>query len=214
MSRRVDATFFTMRALAAPLFALAFRLTSEGDDHLPRRGAAILASNHASFLDPIVIGLRVRRPVRFMVSREFYANRKLQPVLKCFGTIPVGGKEGMVRSFRACTEIVRGGGLLGVFPEGGITRDGTMRPFRSGASVIALKTGVPVVPIHVGGTFEALPRTARWPRFVPVIVRIGSPIAVAASADPSADDIAALTESIRSSIAALGDQTGRVAPTT
>jgi len=204
MSRRVDATFFTARALAGPLFTRAFRLTSDGDEHLPRHGAAILVSNHASFLDPIVIAIRVRRPVRFMVSREFYAKRRLQIVLRCFGTIPVGGRESLVRSFRACTDVLRCGGLVGIFPEGGITRDGMMRPFRSGASVIALKTGVPVVPIHVRGTFEALPRTARWPRFVPVTVRIGIPIPVTASLDPSPGEIDSLTESIRSSIAALG----------
>jgi 1-acyl-sn-glycerol-3-phosphate acyltransferase len=69
--------FFVMRAMFGPPLTLAFRLTTEGRDHLPRKGAAILVANHASFLDPIFIGLRARRPVRFLVSREFYADRRL-----------------------------------------------------------------------------------------------------------------------------------------
>jgi 1-acyl-sn-glycerol-3-phosphate acyltransferase len=78
-----------------------------------------------------------------------------------------------------------------------------MRPFRAGASVIALRMGVPVVPIHVGGTFEAWPRNAKWPRFVPVTLRIGEAIPVAARRDPSREEVASLTETIRSAVAAL-----------
>jgi 1-acyl-sn-glycerol-3-phosphate acyltransferase len=110
----------------------------------------------------------------------------------------------MVRSFRRVVEVIQGGGLVGIFPEGGITRDGAMRPFRAGAAVLALQSGVPVVPIHMGGTFQALPRGAKWPRFVPVTLRIGEPISVAARRNPSSDEIAALTESIRNAVGALG----------
>jgi 1-acyl-sn-glycerol-3-phosphate acyltransferase len=63
--------------------------------------------------------------------------------------------------------------------------------------------GVPVVPIHLAGTFAALPRHAKWPRFVPVTIRIGRPIDVAFRADPSADDVAALTESLRDAVSAM-----------
>jgi 1-acyl-sn-glycerol-3-phosphate acyltransferase len=183
---------------------LAFRLRTFGQDHLPRNGAAILAANHASFLDPILIGMRARRPVRFLVAAEFYADRRLHTLLRALGAIPVGGDSGMVRSFRHIVEVIRRGGLVGIFPEGGITRDGAMKPFRAGAAVLALQMGVPVVPIHMGGTFDALPRNAKWPRFVPVTLRIGEPIRVAARRNPTAQDITALTESIRNAVGALG----------
>ncbi len=171
---------------------------------MPRSGAAILAANHASFLDPILIGMRARRPVRFVVSQEFYGDPRLNAVLRWFGTIPVGGNSGIFRSFRLIADAIARGELLGIFPEGGITRDGAMKPFRDGAALIALRTGVPVVPIHIGGTFEALPRHAKWPRFVSVSLRIGLPIDVAPQRRPTDEAVSALTESIRSAVAALG----------
>jgi 1-acyl-sn-glycerol-3-phosphate acyltransferase len=199
----LDLAFFPLRAVFGPAFTLAFRLRTLGREHLPRKGAAILAANHASFLDPILIGMCARRPVRFLVAREFYRDPRLRALLRWLGAIPVGGDAGMIRSFRHMGDVIRGGGLLGIFPEGGITRDGVMKPFREGAAVIALRMGVPVVPIHVGGTFDALPRDARWPRFVPVTLRIGEAIPVAARRNPSTEEIAALTEAIRSRVAAL-----------
>lgn len=195
-----------MRAIFGPPLTLAFGLKTEGYQHLPRAGAAILAANHASFLDPIVIGMRARRPVRFLVSRQFYADPRWRPLLKWFGTIPVGGAEGMIRSFRHSAKILAGGGLLGIFPEGGITRTGALQPFRDGAAVIALRTGVPVVPVHVKGTFEAWPRTARWPRLSPVTVRFGEAIPVASKRDPSPGEVASLTEAIRTAVADLAER--------
>lgn len=199
-----DLAFLALRAIFGPAFTLAFRVKTFGQKHVPRKGAAILAANHASFLDPILIGIRARRPVRFLVAAAFYRDPRLHALLRSLGAIPVGGDAGAIRSFRHITEVIRRGDLLGIFPEGGITRDGAMKPFRAGTAVLALQMGVPVVPIHMGGTFEALPRNARWPRFVPVTLRIGEPILVAARRNPSAEEIATLTESIRNAVAALG----------
>ncbi len=209
MSRgEFDAAFFSMRTIFGPPFALAFRPKLFGAEHLPRIGPALLASNHASFLDPILIGMRVRRPVRFVVSNEFYSRPRLNGLLRWFGTIPVGGSATMIRAYRRITEVIRNGELVGIFPEGGITRDGAMRPFRDGAALIALRTGVPVVPLHVSGTFEALPRHARWPRFVPIALRIGAPIPVNADPHPSLDDVLRLTASIREAVLTLGRSAG------
>lgn len=214
MAGAVDVAFYSLRMIFGPVLSTAFRLNTLGAEHLPRTGPAILAANHASFLDPILISIPAKRPVRFLVSNQFYRDRRLNTLLRCLGTIPVGGDAGIVRSFRRVSEVIDGGGLLGIFPEGGITRDGAMKPFRAGTAVLAMRLGVPVVPIHVHGTFDALPRYAKWPRFVPVTLRIGEPLHVAASARPSSEEIAAVTESIRSSIASLAErQTGRLAET-
>jgi len=198
-----DLAFFALRTILGPAFTLVFRLKTHGQHHVPRKGAAILAANHASFLDPILIGMRARRPVRFLVAAEFYRDRRLHALLRSLGAIPVGGGAGMIRSFRRIAEVIRRGGLVGIFSEGGITRDGALKPFRAGAAVLALQMGVPVVPIHMNGTFQALPRYAKWPRCVPVTLRIGEPIHVAARRSPSSQEIAALTESIRSAVRAL-----------
>jgi 1-acyl-sn-glycerol-3-phosphate acyltransferase len=199
----LDLAFLALRAAFGPVFKLAFRLKARGGEHVPREGPAILAANHASFLDPVVVGMCARRPVRFLVANDFYRDRRLQPALRWLGAIPVGGDAGLIRSFRRIGEVLERGGLLGIFPEGGITRDGAMRPFRPGAAVMALRLGVPLVPVHIAGTFEALPRHAKWPRFVPVTVRFGTPIPVAAQHNPSSEEIAGLSESLRSAVAAL-----------
>ena len=200
----LDVAFLSLRAVFGPAFTIAFRLKTHGREHVPRNGAAILAANHASFLDPILIGICARRPVQFLVANEFYRDPRLHTLLRWLGAIPVGGDAGLIRSFRHIGEVIRRGSLLGIFPEGGITRDGAMKPFRPGAAVLALRTGVPLVPIHVDGTFEALPRHAKWPRFVPVTVRFGHPIPVEARRNPSSEEIAGLSESLRSAVAALG----------
>ena len=214
MGGAVDVAFFSLRTVFGPVLRAAFRLRAVGAEHVPASGPAILAANHASFLDPILISLPTRRAVRFLVSNQFYRDRRLHAVLRSLGTIPVGGDAGIVRSFRRVSKVIDGGGLLGIFPEGGITRDGSMKPFRAGTAVLAMRLGVPVIPIHVHGTFEALPRYAKWPRFVPVTVQFGEPLAVPLLPKPSADEIATLTESIRGSIASLAArQTGRIAET-
>jgi 1-acyl-sn-glycerol-3-phosphate acyltransferase len=145
----LDVAFLSLRVVFAPAFTMAFRLKTQGREHVPRNGAAILAANHASFLDPILISICARRPVRFLVAHDFYRDPRLHTLLRWLGAIPVGGDAGMIRSFRHIGEVIRRGSLLGIFPEGGITRDGAMKPFRAGAAVLALRTGVPLVPIHV-----------------------------------------------------------------
>ena len=203
MSGGLDVAFFSLRAVFGPVLSTAFRLKTVGAENVPKTGAAILAANHASFLDPILISIPAKRPVRFLVSNQFYRDRRLHALLRWLGTIPVGGDAGVVRSFRRVAEVVEHGRLLGIFPEGGLTRDGSVKPFLAGSAVLAMRLGVPIVPIHVHGTFDALPRYAKWPRFVPVTLHIGERLDVAQRSKPSSEEIAALTESIRSSIASL-----------
>ena len=208
MIDRFDVAFTSLRAVVRPAFAVAFRLKTRGRENLPRVGPAILAANHASFLDPILIGLCAGRPVRFLVANDFYRDRRLHAALRWLGAIPVGGNAGLIRSFRLITEVIQKGGLVGIFPEGGITRDGAMRPFRTGAALLAMRLGVPIVPIHIKGTFDALPRYAKWPRFVPLSVHIGRPIPVTAQQNPSSWEIAGLSQALHDAVAALAHNGG------
>jgi 1-acyl-sn-glycerol-3-phosphate acyltransferase len=78
-----------------------------------------------------------------------------------------------------------------------------MKPFRTGTAAIAFRMGVPIVPTHIQGSFEALSRYAKWPRFVPVTIRIGAPIPVAQKNDPTPEEIDALTATMRDAVVAL-----------
>jgi 1-acyl-sn-glycerol-3-phosphate acyltransferase len=195
---RLAVTSVALRVVFAPVLALGFRLRMIGREHLPDRGAAIVLSNHASFLDPFLISARCGRPVRWLVTREFYAKPQFRWILRWLGTIPVGGGRSMLRSYRRIAEVLARGELVGIFPEGGISRDGEMKPFRDGAAALACQFHVPVVPMHIDGTFEALSRYARWPRFVPVTIRVGAPILPAAGGET-----VTLTEAMRAAIVAL-----------
>jgi len=203
MTQRLRFAFFSLRWLIGVGFRLAFRLKVLGRDNLPERGAAIIIGNHASFLDPFIMSSRCGRPVQWLVTREFYGNPRVRWLLWWFGTIPVGGGRSMVRSYRQIAGVLKEGGFIGIFPEGGITRDGEMKLFRSGTAVIAFRMGVPIVPMHVEGTFDALPRYAKWPRFVPVTVRMGAPIPVEQKQDPTPEEIDALTATMRAAVVAL-----------
>ena len=78
---------------------------------------------------------------------------------------------------------------IGLFPEGGISRDGKLREFRSGAALLAIKTGRPILPCAILGSFKALPRSAKFPKFVPIKIKVGRPIYLLKEFDEVVDDI-------------------------
>ena len=203
MKPRLRFAFFTLRWIIGAGFQLAFRLKVVGRENLPDSGPFIVVGNHASFLDPFIISSRCGRPVQWLVAQEFYGNPRVHWLLWWFGTIPVGGGRSMIRSYRKIADVLTEGGIIGIFPEGGITRDGTMKEFRTGAAVIAFRMGVSIVPTHIHGTFEALSRYATWPKFVPVTIRMGEPIDVVHKTDPVPEEIAALTARLREAVSGL-----------
>jgi 1-acyl-sn-glycerol-3-phosphate acyltransferase len=203
MTPRLRFAFFSLRWFIGAGFKLAFRLKVVGRGNLPDDGPALVIGNHASFLDPFIMSSRCGRPVQWLVTQEFYGNPRVHWLLWWFGTIPVGGGRSMVRSYRQIAEVLKQGGLIGIFPEGGITRDGEMKAFRTGTAVIAFRMGVPIVPMHIQGTYEALSRYAKWPRFVPVTIRMGAPIPVDQKPDPTPEEIDALTATMRAAVVAL-----------
>jgi 1-acyl-sn-glycerol-3-phosphate acyltransferase len=203
MKPRLQFTFFTLRRIFGLGFWLAFRLKVVGRENLPPAGPFIVIGNHASFLDPFILSAHCGHPIQWLVTQEFYGKLAVRWLLWWFGTIPVGGGRSMIRSYRRIAEVLADGGVIGIFPEGGITRDGNMKEFRSGAAMIAFRMGVPIVPMYIHGSFEALSRYAKWPKFVPVTVRIGEPIDVVHKTDPLPEEIAALTARMREAVGEL-----------
>jgi 1-acyl-sn-glycerol-3-phosphate acyltransferase len=211
MSPRLRFAFFTLRWVIGAGFTAGFRLKMVGRSRVPDKGPAIIIGNHASFLDPFIMSSRCGRPVQWLVTQDFYGDKRFHWLLWWYGTIPVGGGRSMIRSYRQIAEVFDEGGLIGIFPEGGITRDGEMKPFRTGTAVIAYRMGVPIVPMHIQGTFTALSRYSKFPKFVPVTIRVGEPIAVERKTDPSPEEIEGLTERMRAAVATL-EAENRAAP--
>lgn len=193
--------------LAWPLGTLVFGLKVRGVRHVPASGGAILAANHASFLDPVLIGCALaHRRVHFMAKEELFAVPGFGAVIRALGAIPVrrgGVAPASLRRFMAL--VGEAGSVLAVFPEGTRTPDGRLGPARRGVGAIARAAGVPVIPVFVEGTFAAWPRFRRLPRWHRGFeVRFGPPIQWAdRELDVSGDPSGALARSMMNAISEL-----------
>ncbi len=152
---------------------LAFRLRVEGRAFEPPEGPLIVAGNHASLLDPPLIGMALRRQGAYMAKEELFSVPILGAWLRSIGSFPVRRGTPDRRAIRRSLEILERGGVLVIFPEGTRSEDGRLRPAEPGAAMIALRTGVRVLPAAVVNSHRILPKGARRPRFERVIVRFG-----------------------------------------
>lgn len=123
----------------------------------------VAAVNHFSFLDPLMAGLALRRPVRFLALDELWGqNLLLDGTLAAFGAIPLPREKRVPwRALRTAVRHLRAGGAAGVFPEGRRTAEWGESPFRPGAAWLALRTGAPVVPVALWGTQNVMPLSGR-----------------------------------------------------
>jgi 1-acyl-sn-glycerol-3-phosphate acyltransferase len=193
----------TARLLASGLG----RIEVRGLEHLPPSGPVVLAVNHRDFLDgPLLFGF-VRRPVAFLVKVEAYTPR-FAPLLRTSGQVPVVRHRPDVAAVRFALRLLRGGGVVGVFPEG--TRgDGLVRTAKPGVGYFALRTGAKVVPVACHGTDSLKHRRLRRPA---VRIAIGEPLDLGRVPDGQRvkrRDVLAATETVRATLATLVAETGR-----
>jgi 1-acyl-sn-glycerol-3-phosphate acyltransferase len=156
--------------------------------HLPAQGPAILAVNHVSALDPVLVGVAVDRPLWFMAKEELFRHRLLGPLIRRLHAFPVRRDRADIATVRRTLELLRRGEAVMMFPEG-TRHDGvTLGAVRPGVAILAARANVPVVPAYHDGAGRILPRGARWPRRHPVRVFFGPPMrpSPAVTADPAA----------------------------
>ena len=168
------------RALRRPALRVLerfFDFRVEGAERLPATGPYIVAANHHNYLDGVVLTLAVPRPIAFIVMPRVYRATPLPPLLhRHVGSIPISLKRPDVGALRRALERLRQGHLVGIFPEGPFSTRGRLEPGLPGVGLLALCSGVPVVPAGIRGTYEAL--RDRWgyvPRRHPLSVRFGAP---------------------------------------
>lgn len=187
-------------------YEMFFRGEVRGLEHVPARGGFLLAANHASFIDPPMIGCQLPRQIAYFARKTLWKGGFSSWWLDAVGTIPVdrdGGQDvsAIKRVLRALKE-ERG---LILFPEGTRTPDGNLQPAKPGVGFIAIKTQVPVVPVRIFGSFEAYGK-GRAPRFgTPVSVVFGRPLSPGDYDDPAAgkDRAQVASERIMAAIARL-----------
>jgi 1-acyl-sn-glycerol-3-phosphate acyltransferase len=177
---------FLKWVLLGPALRLLFRPKVTGLEHIPRHGGAIIAANHVSFLDPLLLPLVVpRRRVMFLTKVKYIDKPLLRWFLSGAGVIPVATDDPRTVSeaVTAAVEVVRSGRLVGIFPEGTRSPDGRLHQGKTGVARIALESGAPVIPVGITGTDLAFPRGARLPRPRSVRIAFGPPIRFAVPGD-------------------------------
>ncbi|MFA5975644.1 MAG: lysophospholipid acyltransferase family protein [Elusimicrobiota bacterium] len=165
------------------IFKCFFSLTVEGLENIPQKSNFIIISNHNSYLDPAVFMAAVRKRIYCIAMQEIYLFTWLKWFLFAMKTIPRG------HATQKALDLLMQNKNIGLYPEGGIGRDGQLKEFRSGAVLLAYKTGRPVVPCAIFGTSEALPPGAIIPRLRKLKIRIGKPVFFQKKFDEINDDI-------------------------
>ena len=145
-------------------------------ERVPRNGPVILASNHASFLDPPLVGSGLTRDINYLARESLFRFPITGWILRSWNSVPVDREGGGAKGLKAILDRLLAGGGIILFPEGTRTRDGKLQPARSGIGLTVIKSNAPVVPVRVFGTFEAFGRHMRFPRRHRVMVKYGRPL--------------------------------------
>ncbi len=165
------------------LFRLIWRPALHGVERIPPTGPVIIASNHLSFIDSVVIPLAVPRRVRFLAKAEYFTGRGprgriVAAFFRAVDAVPVdrASQSDAMASLRLAMSVLEAGQAFGIYPEGTRSRDGRLYRGRTGVGWLALESGAPVVPVTLIGTDKVQPVGARLPRRRPIEVHFGEPV--------------------------------------
>ncbi|RMG34553.1 MAG: 1-acyl-sn-glycerol-3-phosphate acyltransferase [Planctomycetota bacterium] len=178
---RRNPLWFWCQVLLRIFFVGWLRYRAHGVRHVPGAGAALLVANHQSFLDPLLVGLPLARPVSYLARDSLFRVPIIGWILRHAYVIPISRERVGGEAFRRAVERLERGFLVGVFPEGTRTPDGRMRPFKPGFLAILRRAEVPVIPVGIAGAFDAFPRGSYRIAAAPVTVVFGEPITVSRS---------------------------------
>jgi 1-acyl-sn-glycerol-3-phosphate acyltransferase len=159
----------------------------EGLEHVPRQGPVLVVGNHCSNLDPLFVGWavghRTNRILYFMAKEEMRGWPIIGFLARNAGVFFVRRGVGDRGAQRIAFDLLDDGRMVGVFPEGTRSRDGQLGEARAGAALLAIRTGVPVLPVGVAGTHRIFPGRSRWPHRNRITIRIGQPFSLAVQPD-------------------------------
>ncbi|KGI76768.1 MFS transporter [Oleiagrimonas soli] len=195
---------FPLRFFGWLLVNTLYRIRREGIDRIPEHGPALLVCNHVAFTDPLIVMACVRRPVRFVMYYRIYRLPLLRPLFRMAGAIPIAGAkedpELLQQAYDAIDAALEAGEVVCLYPEGGLTADGEIAPFKPGISRVLERRPVPVVPMALRGLWGSVfsrrdnfLRRARLPRRFRARIElvVGAPVA------PEGVDAAALEARVR-----------------
>jgi 1-acyl-sn-glycerol-3-phosphate acyltransferase len=182
--------YAVLHTVIPPVAKTIWRPTVTGLENIPRSGGVIIASNHLSFADSLVIPIVSPRKVHFLAKSDYFTGHGVKGRLQKawfegMGMLPVDRDDpkAALGSLDTALEVLARGEAFGLYPEGTRSRDGRLYRGRTGVAHLALTAGVPVVPVGITGTERLQPVGARLPRVVPISVAFGTPIEVAGRYD-------------------------------
>jgi 1-acyl-sn-glycerol-3-phosphate acyltransferase len=186
--------YWFLKIILTPILRTLFRPWVEGLENVPEQGPAILASNHLSFSDSIFLPLMVPRRITFLAKADYFVGRGFKGRLKAgffrgVGQVPVdrSGGSASEAALAKGLQILGGGDLLGIYPEGTRSPDGRLYRGKTGVARMALESGVPVIPVAMINTFEIQPPGQVIPKLLRVGIRIGKPLDFSRYAGMSGD---------------------------
>ncbi len=157
-----------------------FRLKTEGLENIPARGPYIFTPNHASYLDAFVVisGIpsKLFDNLYTLGIQKYFTGRFGESFATLANVIPIDQEMYINKALQMSSYVLRNGKSLLIFPEGGRSFDGELMEFKKGVGILSIELNIPVIPVYIKGSFEALPRTAAWPKFREIKVSFGKPL--------------------------------------
>lgn len=168
----------TWARLCMRLGGITYEVT--GRENVPSNHTVVFCANHASQVDILALYCALPVSIRFLAKKELFSVPFFGLVMKIAGHIPIdrSGGKAAIKSLIDAAEKIKSGASVVIFPEGTRSRDGKLQPFKAGGIQVALRSGCPIVPVAIAGSYEVLPRDRIWIRPGHIRVAVGAPISI------------------------------------
>jgi len=203
-----NAVFWVFHAVVSTLLWIFFRSRVHGAP--PATGGYVIAANHTSFLDPLLVGSSLRRRVVYLMTETVWRSASAGWFYRWNRSIPLSARGGNREALRAAREVLKQGRVVSIFPEGGLSRDGKLMLGSPGAVALVINEGLPIVPLGIIGANEVLPASGGL-RFRRITIRYGKPITPEEIAALGEDRKTRLTNATRLIMQRIAELTGQEA---
>lgn len=207
--REGERLYRVLRAVTTPLYRALWRIRVDGRANVPRNGGVIVAANHVSFFDSVALLQSIPRRAFFIGKAEYLQSWTTRRLFPAMGLIPIEREQARkaMAALEVAADVLRGGDVLGIYPEGTRSRDGLLHRGHTGVAQLALMSGTPIVPVGLIGTDDIQPVGSRVPRpFGRATVRFGAPLDPAAYGGPSRRRRQLLTDDLMEAIRRLSQR--------
>ena len=169
--------FYSILHIILKVFAAFYlRLQTVGIENIPEKGGAILAPNHPSDLDSFILGTAIRRQLHTMGKEELFRRKFTGFIFRKLNAFPVKRGKFDRESIRTAVSLLKEGYVIDMYPEGTVSKDGSLQEPKLGTALIALLAKAPVVPVAIIGTFGVMSKGKRFPRPHKVTIKFGKPL--------------------------------------